>query len=259
MKRDSLIALKESGRTTKIFVDHDHFYSLNNSSYRAYAAHPLLFNRYATMMPLYEDDSVLGTDDLIESLVMSGWSMADNFVSDRMVKGLRSEIRELEFRKRFDPAAVGRGDNRQLAENIRGDRIAWLERDFSLPNQSRYLNMLEQLRHRVNRLLYLGLSDFEAHAAVYEPGSFYSRHKDNFSGSNQRLLTAILYLNHDWKPEHGGELRLYFDEAENADYIDIPPKAGRLVLFMSNRFPHEVLPTTNNRYAITCWFRQRQS
>lgn len=215
--------------------------------------------RYTAMMPLYEDDPVSKTDDLIESLVMSGWSMMDDFVSDRMVGSLRSEIRQLELQQLMKPAAVRQGKNKMQAPDIRGDRIAWLDKNIALPNQNRYLQMLEDLRHRANRLLYLGLSDLEAHAAIYDPGSFYSRHNDNFNNTNQRLLTAILYLNNDWKPEHGGELRLYFDESESADYIDIPPKAGRLVVFLSNRFPHEVLPTRQERMSITCWYRQRES
>lgn len=183
--------------------------------------------------------------------------MMDDFVSERMVKGLRSEIREQKLQQKFFPAGLGRGDDKKLNSNVRGDRIAWIDHGYNFPNQNRYLNMLEELRQRANRLLYLGLNNFEAHAAIYESGSFYTRHLDNFTDDNRRTLTAILYLNTGWQPDHGGELRLYFDEAEDADYIDIPPKAGRLVLFLCNRFPHEVLPTQCERLSITSWFRQR--
>ncbi len=35
----------------------------------------------------------------------------------------------------------------------------------------------------------------------------------------------------------------------------IPPKSGRLFVFLSEQFPHEVLPTNTERFSIAGWFR----
>ncbi len=205
-----------------------------------------------------ETDSPSREDDLVESLTMGGWGMVDEFVSSRLAEEMVREIRQMDEENRFQPAAIGRGVEKQLESNIRGDRIAWLDMNNALPAQRRYLKMLEKLRQEINRRLYLGLFDLETHVAIYNPGSCYQKHMDNFQGDNRRVLTMVLYLNNHWKAADKGEIRLYFDDSDESDYIDIPPKAGRLVSFISNRFPHEVLRTQRERLSITGWFRQRE-
>ncbi|HDX9011350.1 TPA: 2OG-Fe(II) oxygenase, partial [Aeromonas dhakensis] len=37
--------------------------------------------------------------------------------------------------------------------------------------------------------------------------------------------------------------------------MDVSPRGGRLVLFLSEEFPHEVLPANQERYSIAGWFR----
>ena len=39
----------------------------------------------------------------------------------------------------------------------------------------------------------------------------------------------------------------------------VQPFYGRFVVFLSERFPHEVLPTTSTRYSIAGWFRVNSS
>ena len=56
-----------------------------------------------------------------------------------------------------------------------------------------------------------------------------------------RRLTAILYLNPDWRPAHGGQLRLYPPFAPS---VDVEPWHDRMVLFFSNRMLHRWVPTT---------------
>ncbi len=115
----------------------------------------------------------------------------------------------------------------------------------------------------------LGLRDdeFNAKLAVTGPGGCaYPRHVDNVSpptvggatmmttgggrtDDDARKLTAILYLNPDWKRGDGGELRLYLDDDRDGGggsdierCVDLGPEGGRLVLFWSDEIPHEVLP-----------------
>jgi SM-20-related protein len=71
-------------------------------------------------------------------------------------------------------------------------------------------------------------------------------------------------LNDDWKPEDGGELLMFADcgiagsDADNPIDV-ISPVAGKMVIFMSDRYPHEVLPARRKRYSIAGWFRLNDS
>jgi len=64
----------------------------------------------------------------------------------------------------------------------------------------------------------------------------------------------VAYLNPDWQEGDGGALRMHFDDGSQ---LDIPPLAGSLVVFLSDRFPHEVLVTQTDRLSLTGWFRRR--
>lgn len=65
-----------------------------------------------------------------------------------------------------------------------------------------------------------------------------------------RLITAILYLNPHWKEQDGGSLRVY---PVPYKYQDIEPVFNRLVLFSSCRLLHRVLPSFAKRYCLTIW------
>lgn len=148
---------------------------------------------------------------------------------------------------------MGRGGAQQVQEGIRGDRIQWLE-----PGQSeacdRYLGLMDELRQALNQAFYLGLEDFECHFACYAPGAFYQRHLDRFRDDDRRTVSAVFYLNDDWRPEQGGALRLHLADGRAHDVL---PQAGTLALFMSAEMPHEVLAATRERLSLTGWFRRR--
>jgi hypothetical protein len=84
------------------------------------------------------------------------------------------------------------------------------------------------------------------------------KHFKEFSpeNSDNRIITAIIYMN-DYKPQQGGELRLY---PILQDPVDISPMAGRVVMFSSTTMLHRVLPSkiknnsNNNRMCATIWF-----
>lgn len=72
-----------------------------------------------------------------------------------------------------------------------------------------------------------------------------------------RTLTAILYLNPDWQGADGGSLRLYTDPGRPDRYVEIAPRGGTLVAFLSARFEHEVMPAARERLSLACWLRRR--
>jgi SM-20-related protein len=114
---------------------------------------------------------------------------------------------------------------------------------------------LERLRLELNREAMLGLFELELHYAWYPPGAGYARHVDQPLGRAQRRVSVVLYLNQDWTPEAGGELRI-FDAADG--HRDIEPIAGRLVFFLTPGREHAVLPTQRDRLSVSGWFRHRE-
>ena len=115
---------------------------------------------------------------------------------------------------------------------------------------------MADLQQTLNRELYLGLAELEWHFARYPAGSFYQRHLDQHRDQDTRAVTVVQYLNRDWTENDGGQLRIYLD-AENQ--IDVTPHGGTLVVFLSNRFEHEVLPARRERLSLTGWYRRRIS
>ena len=73
-------------------------------------------------------------------------------------------------------------------------------------------------------------------------------------GEANRVLSVVAYLNSSWSQDDGGELVLYRDE-QDAEGIKVTPLNGTLVIFLSEEFPHEVLPANRDRYSVAGWFR----
>lgn len=156
----------------------------------------------------------------------------------------------------FHPAGVGRGAAATRNSFVRRDAIHWIQEEQAESQQ--WLGWAKRLRLYLNRRLFLGLFSFESHFSVYGPGDFYRRHVDAFRGESNRVLSVVVYLNKGWEPGQGGELQL-FDPATNTELLKVVPGYGTLVLFLSEEFPHEVLPTQRDRYAVAGWFRVNSS
>ncbi len=201
----------------------------------------------------------LAHDAMIQAMVEHGWYMQDDFLEPASVCQLADEMEQLYQQGLFRPAGIGRGTQLTQNADIRGDELLWLDAANSPPRLSAFLAQLEGLRLAINQQLLLGLFDMETQAASYQPGSGYQCHLDNFHDSNQRVLTLLLYLNPDWQARDGGNLRLHLDEAGKESHLDIAPVAGRLLLFFSARFAHEVLTTQRHRLSLTTWFRRRKA
>ncbi len=189
-------------------------------------------------------------DFVVDALVEKGYIIVDDFLSAELTQALRYEVNDLN-RRGINRAGVGRGGELQVNNDIRSDKTHWL--DGQTDAQRRLLAQCDALRDEVNRHLFMGLHDYEAHFAVYEPGSFYQKHLDAFKGRSNRVLTNVIYLNNQWQDDWGGELAVY-DEADKL-IERVLPKGGRAIFFLSERFPHEVLKTTKQRLSIAGWYR----
>jgi len=146
---------------------------------------------------------------------------------------------------------AGISNNRYIDHSRRRDKTLWIDEDNNI--QTQFLQFTNRLQKYLNTSLYLGLSYYEAHFALYEDGDFYEKHLDSFKNSKNRIITTVYYLNENWSKEDGGELVIY--NKENKILTKVIPKTNTLVIFMSEDFPHEVLPVKKERYSIAGWFR----
>lgn len=195
-------------------------------------------------------------DFIIDALADTGWLAIPNFFPADMVGELRQQAISQWQKGEFHAAGIGRGVELNVNQAVRGDQVQWLEPTVQ-GALGQWQRFIEQLRLELNRGLYLGLFEYEHHFACYPQGTFYQQHIDNFRGTSARLVTTILYLNEQWQTQAGGQLRLYTDGSKNGEYIDIEPQGGTLVLFLSERFWHEVLPANRQRLSLTGWLRRR--
>ncbi|EPJ2748141.1 2OG-Fe(II) oxygenase [Vibrio parahaemolyticus] len=184
---------------------------------------------------------------LIDALATDGYYIWDDFLSKDEVTQLRDCIPD-----NWKKARIGRNDDVTRIESIRSDKIQWLKPAMDQPIAN-YLSKMEEIRQEVNRHFFLGLFEYEAHFAKYEKGDFYQKHLDCFKGNENRRLTTVFYMNESWSEEDAGELVVY--DLNDKEIATIPPRGGRLLVFLSEQFPHEVLPTNAQRFSIAGWFR----
>ncbi|MBZ9557666.1 MULTISPECIES: 2OG-Fe(II) oxygenase [Modicisalibacter] len=194
---------------------------------------------------------------LVDGLVETGYFVGSDIVDAGLCRALHDEIRTLAAADALHAAGIGRGDQHRLRRDIRGDAIHWLTRESQA--QRDYLQLMAELQRQINRALYLGLFEFEAHFAHYPPGSFYRTHLDSFQGRANRVVSTVLYLTPDWPADGGGEMAIYATDDATRELTRVRPEAGTFVCFLSDRVPHAVLPTRHPRASIAGWFRRNAS
>ncbi|MCL9776894.1 2OG-Fe(II) oxygenase [Vibrio methylphosphonaticus] len=184
---------------------------------------------------------------LIDTLDSQGYYIWDDFLSPEQVDALKACLPE-----NWKKACIGRNDEEVRESAIRSDKICWLSKDLGEPVQQ-FLSKMEMIRQAANQNFFLGLFEYEAHFAKYEKGDFYQKHLDCFRDNENRRLTTVFYMNDEWSKEDGGDLVVY--DLDDNELTRITPKSGRLLVFFSEQFPHEVLPTHRERFSIAGWFR----
>lgn len=193
---------------------------------------------------------------IADALAGQGWYAGEGLFPADFCRLLRDEQEELIEASKFRQAGIGTGSDFQVRPEIRSDRVLWLDPSSLSPLQQQYWNTIDSLRQYLKQALFQPLHEYEAHYAVYPPGSYYKRHIDQYVKASHRIISCILYLNENWKPEDEGLLRIYHSDDSFA--LDVQPVLGTFVCFRSADIPHEVLPTKAHRYSITGWMRAEQ-
>lgn len=189
---------------------------------------------------------------LLSDLRCKGWSILDDFFSEAFTQKLMEEAEAIRNATMLQ-AGIGRKQDHQVLLDARRDYIQWI--DPTNVTRKTFLDEMEALRVVLNRQLILGLFDYEAHFARYEEGAFYEKHLDAFKGRSNRVLSTVLYLNEDWQDGDGGELVIYDEHNPDIELGRFFPKKGRLAVFLSECFYHEVKVAKRTRHSIAGWFR----
>jgi len=194
-------------------------------------------------------------NEIAQNIASQGYSIHANAIDTELLHLLSEHLGELPS-SQFKRAGIGREDDHTVKDTIRGDEICWINGESKA--EVTWLSWAASLQQYLNRRLFLGLFSFESHFAHYAPGDFYKKHQDAFDGEANRILSVVVYLNKQWRAEDGGELIVYSKETDDS-LAKIIPGYGTLVIFLSEEFPHEVLPAIKDRYSIAGWFRVNTS
>ena len=189
-------------------------------------------------------------DPIVDDIAEQGWCISYNFFSPSLCQALHNELLQHAAAHQLHEAKIGKDHQHQRRSDFRGDSILWLNGET--PAQVDFLDIMDAYRLKLNQTLFTGLHELEAHFALYPPGTRYKKHLDSFQNNNLRRITIVAYLNQNWTSEDKGELVIYNEREEVV--TTVPPLAGTLVSYVSERFPHEVMPTNKQPVSIAGWF-----
>ena len=199
--------------------------------------------------PLYES--------IIADLMRKDYSVIDHFFDTQTVTLLRDSLLNHFEEDRFKKAGIGNKTNQLVAAGIRGDYILWIDERIQTQIELVFFRQIHQFIEYLDSSCFLGILHHEFHYALYPPGTGYKRHLDTFQNDDKRKLSIVFYLNEpDWKASDGGALSMYINKKNGSEeVITILPEAGRMVIFESQKIPHEVLLAQRNRLSITGWLK----
>ena len=192
---------------------------------------------------------------IADEIGKQGYSIRPGGLPTDMVDSLFIHQQHMDTGNYID-AGVGRGEDYLKNEFVRTDEICWISGDSAAGRL--WLQWTSELQSFLNRRLFLGLFSFESHFAHYAPGHYYKRHYDAFRGDTNRILSIVAYLNPGWTNTDAGELVLYGGDDDLVG-TKVVPLYGTVVVFLSEEFPHEVLPAKRDRYSVAGWYRVNTS
>lgn len=191
-------------------------------------------------------------DLLIDSYLDNNIGIDTGFLNENLAKGLQKNILQLQQEELMTAARVGNDEVKDTNQKMRSDKIYWMDKSHQNIYEQEFLLQVEGFIDRLNSTCYTGINDYEFHYAVYEKGSFYKRHKDQFKNDNNRKYSLINYLNQNWVEDDGGQLLIY----QNETVQKISPELQTAVFFKSDEMEHEVSVSNRCRMSVTGWLKR---
>lgn len=191
-------------------------------------------------------------EELVNSFVDNRIGLCEHFLSLELATLLQQDLQNLDRDNRMFAAGIGNNDIKDTKQKTRGDRIFWLDKKNNSINEKAFIEQVEDFIDYLNKTCYTGINAYEFHYALYDTGSYYHRHKDQFKNNTDRKYSLINYLNDDWIDTDGGALLVY--QGEQTDTI--LPTIQKAVFFESNQLEHEVAIANRPRMSITGWLKR---
>lgn len=191
-------------------------------------------------------------DELINSFTDTNVGICEHFLSKELAGLLQQDLQALDANNMMLPAGIGNNQIKDLNQKKRSDKIYWLDKNNNNPNETAFLEQVEAFITYLNETCYTGINAYEFHYALYDTGSYYHRHKDQFQNNNSRKYSLITYLNEDWVAADGGALMIY----QNNETETILPTMQKSVFFKSDELEHEVSVANRARMSITGWLKR---
>lgn len=191
-------------------------------------------------------------DVLINSFIETKIGITSNFLSKQLSADLVNNLNTLYDNKHMQAAGTGNDSIAVQNKLVRSDVIYWLDRKHEDQYENAFFDLMDSFVEYLNSSCYTGITGYEFHYALYETGSFYKKHLDQFRNNESRQYSMIIYLNENWIEGDGGQLSISHD---GTDY-KIDPTGGKSVFFKSSELEHEVLVTNKPRMSITGWLKR---
>jgi len=188
---------------------------------------------------------------LIDSYVADKVGIAQNFLNESLSTHLKSNLRTLYSGNQLLAAGIGNDASLLHDKLIRSDKIYWLDPKHEDLHENNFFALIDLFVRHLNSTCYTGITGYEFHYALYETGSYYKKHLDQFRSNKGRAFSMIMYLNADWELKDGGELCIHHEGHTQT----IAPLNGTCVFFKSSELEHEVLITSVPRLSITGWLK----
>ena len=124
--------------------------------------------------------------------------IASHFLTDALAVDLKANLVALFAAENFRPAGIGNDLIQSHDQLIRKDQIYWLDRAHNDVHENSFFDRMDLFVRFLNQTCYTGITGYEFHYTMYEIGSFYKKHLDQFKNNKSRAFSMILYLNTDW-------------------------------------------------------------
>ncbi|CAK8671904.1 prolyl hydroxylase EGLN3-like [Clavelina lepadiformis] len=199
-------------------------------------------------------------NDIWQSMETHGLCMLDKFLPEEHANVISDRVKSIyDIPDYFEDGQILR--NKSGPDKVRFDRIHWVDESYSdCPAIKILCKRLDKIVHLFSlQTKYIVESRTRPMIACYPgDGSCYKRHVDN-PKRDGRVFTCLYYLNREWNKSYGGNLCLYPKDSRGVTKkVMCEPVFNRMIIFYSDeRNPHEVLPTYQKRFAITCWYFDR--
>ena len=191
-------------------------------------------------------------ETLITSYISTKVGISEGFLSDELCEQLKGNLLALNHEHQLQMAGIGNDAKKIHNDLIRNDKIYWLDKNNNNTFENEFFAKMDAFVAYLNETCYVNIKSYEFHYSLYETGSFYRSHFDQFEDDSKRQFSMISYLNANWQTSDGGELLIHQKNNNQC----IAPTQGKTVFFKSDELEHEVLVTNERRMSICGWLKR---